>query len=216
MSRRPDIDQVERLAKVLGLGVEDICTIIPEEERILTKGGQAALLTGPGSKAIFSTFVDHWLKFASYASHISFRLQPPRGFVQNFLHDGRLQHSYATVRIKPAQPIERADFVFSFGMGLVRVEFGAIEVRQGALAVRPYFAAYDEEGVLSDDGSFGVRVWLGAESCPFVVRCAEVDFRADLLFPGCADRRHKVHDKDVVTFAAAPHHLLAVGSSGRP
>jgi transcriptional regulator with XRE-family HTH domain len=212
--RRPDIETVERLAQALGLGVEDICAVLPPQERTMAEGGTSALLTERGLEMSARALLDHRSKFLTYARHIGFRLLPLRGYVRRFDHDGRIVNTYATVRIWPQRAVPQANFVFSFGLGPIRIDYGVVELRDSVLHVQPFFAAYGGTGRLAEDGSFRVRTWFGREPCPFVARCREVDFELELYKVIPDDREPVTTDTDVVTFVAAPHHLAAIELDG--
>jgi transcriptional regulator with XRE-family HTH domain len=209
--RRPDIEHVEALAQKLSLGTDDICSMIPEEERALAHGGEGLLKVGRTLQIVWEAIVHYWVRYRSYARHIGLRFWPLKGNVRRFFHKGHLRNAYAEVCITPLQrpdcvPIE---FIFSYRMGVIRIDYGKVVLRGDALSLVPFFAGYADEGIAQSGGAFRVWTWFGPEPCEFVVRSTDVDFELQLderRFPR-EPRCRGPREADVVCFLAAPHHL---------
>ncbi|MEI7894603.1 MAG: helix-turn-helix transcriptional regulator, partial [Myxococcales bacterium] len=233
--RRPDLMYAETLAELLGVGVEEICTVIPEDARVLAKGGRDALrvllpllsldkwrvghaLKDPWvSMTVLHRLLlavrAHWDRYASYAAYVSFRHWPLTGYARRHVHPGQPAHEYLEFRITPSLPSARgqdATFVVGYTLGPARIDYGSIRIVGRRVLLEAYFSNHREQARLNSDDSFRFRTWVGPDAADFIVQ-GNLDFRFEARYTG---RRDLFEDKDpeeedVVGFLPSPHDRVA-------
>lgn len=203
------LPMAEELSRRLGLGIAEVVTGLPPEYIVEAADDEEELSVRARrlrDQAVGGALLAESGKLRRYIKRIGLRFVPLRGFAYNFEHKGIDRHYYAALTITPVDPATNASFVFSYGLGPLRIDYGEVATTAGYARLRTFFAATGDPAVpLAPDGSFTVWTWFGKDRCRFLVRSRQEFTTAISLEPTRKDASKR--PPDVLCFHAAPHHL---------
>lgn len=208
--RRPMVSEEDvcAIAEALGVGTNEVA-----ERHELVRTSEAERSTDLESLAkivLEPSTLDVARRYLSYLRHVSFRFWPRWGYVQPFRHDGSHPHQYAELALTWPSDARVRRFVFAFQLGLLRVEYGEIVVREYDATLISYFVPrrVEDRSALPTPGKLAVRTWFGAEMCNFYVTSSETFELSGPTFPLVRDVEFPPEQPGLVYFRAAPHHLI--------
>jgi hypothetical protein len=237
--RWPDLAYAERLAELLGVGLEEICSVIPEDERLLAAGGRDGLRImlrllslDPGGDGFppkdirlhmlaFRRLVlaarAHWERFASYAAYVSFRHWPLRGYARRYSHHGTPAHEYLEFCVTPISTGTNgtdAKFIVGYALGPLRIDYGFVRIADQRVMLEAHFSNHRDQARRRSDGSFRLRTWVGPDPADFIVH-GDTDFFIEARYTSRRDlwSVKDEEEEDVVGFLPSPHDRVASGSS---
>ena len=213
--RQPDIEDAEKIAVRLGVGLEEIAEV-PESVRIraadlstsLDKDGRE--LHEHAALGTLGTLVatEYARPLWHYAQFVGLRFWPLKGHVRSFRHQSNVRHCYAELTLTPSTwPLrEPARFIFSFALGPLRIDYGEVVLFEDRrVTLNAFFVPQTDEAIAATDGSFRVWTWFGKNPCRFIVRSpSKFDLALD------ADNLNRAPEEEpnaVVCFRAGPHQI---------
>lgn len=201
---------VEAIARLLGLGLEEVAHELPESVQILAADAVTDL-DSVGRRlhesVVLTTAARYWKHFRKYVQHVSVKHWPLRGFVEVFSNvgDGR---RYVEIRLKPTRTTAAGEplrYVFSHTVGPLRVDYGDVTVVDAQARLRMYLCTHTDRAPLAPDGTVRVWTWFDAEPCEFFVRS---DVAFTLEWSPAASDAEASPPADVLCFPPSPHHEL--------
>ncbi|OQW94024.1 MAG: hypothetical protein BWK79_08050 [Beggiatoa sp. IS2] len=178
-------DELDNLAKILGIGLEDLFNgELPEEYDLLYNFYKETV------KAVWKVYKSGLAGIGQriykkidrlFRNHVSFVLTPRKGFFQTFEHDTKKgKNYYFQFWIQLEEEIAEAKFVISFTIGnVVRVDYGEIIVKPESVEIKQYYQTpthYQVKRPVKDVCTTKVVTWFDEMSHTFIV-VSDVQFK---------------------------------------